>query len=211
MALRKSTIGPMLLICNAMLPVLAILLAVKAFRDHDSIDSLFALELVKGEIIYLCGRIAFLTTFKSLSSRNTAEKTETASALSKQLRALGFRIGRGHIRLYRRGCGHRLRLAYTLRAIVRDVGRKATAPSIALSFSRMKPRLILRRMEERCGIQRDGFVAVLFAVIATNSACDSTTLTKPPSLKANSMSSAGKNSFSLMRRNRVLGFGVDMC
>ncbi|OCL06329.1 hypothetical protein AOQ84DRAFT_399062 [Glonium stellatum] len=60
---------PIPLICNLMLPILAILIAAKAFRDYDTIKELLNI---------------------SMSIR---EKIEKANAFSFRLRALGFRTG----------------------------------------------------------------------------------------------------------------------
>lgn len=83
------------LICNAMLPILAILIAEKAFRDYDSIEDLLALEPPEGEMYHLQWRNTILDQpfFKSMSARRAPGKIETAVAFGKRLRALGFRTG----------------------------------------------------------------------------------------------------------------------
>ena len=88
-------LGPMPLICNAMLPILAILIAAKAFSGYDTIEDLLALEPSEGEMIHLQWRDSILDQpfFKSMSSRGTPGRIETANAVSKRLRALGFRAG----------------------------------------------------------------------------------------------------------------------
>ncbi|KAK7398162.1 hypothetical protein QQX98_012469 [Neonectria punicea] len=88
-------LGPMPLICNAMLPILAILIAAKAFSGYDTIEDLLALEPSEGEMIHLQWRDSILEQpfFKSMSSRGTPGRIETANAVSKRLRALGFRAG----------------------------------------------------------------------------------------------------------------------
>ncbi|KAK7422901.1 hypothetical protein QQZ08_009350 [Neonectria magnoliae] len=91
-------LGPMPLICNAMLPILAILIAAKAFSGYDTIEDLLALEPSEGEMIHLQWRDSILEQplFKSMSSRGTPGRIETANAVSKRLRALGFRAGMKH-------------------------------------------------------------------------------------------------------------------
>ncbi|EJT69642.1 hypothetical protein GGTG_12526 [Gaeumannomyces tritici R3-111a-1] len=86
---------PMPLVCNAMLPMLAILFAAKAFRDYDTFDALFKIQPSEGEMVHLQWKDSILdqTFFKSMSARRDAGRIETAIALSKRLRALGFRAG----------------------------------------------------------------------------------------------------------------------
>lgn len=83
------------LICNAMLPILAILIAARAFSGYDTLEELLALEPEEGEMMHLQWRDSILEEpfFKSMSSRRTIGSIETAVALSKRLRALGFRAG----------------------------------------------------------------------------------------------------------------------
>jgi hypothetical protein len=78
-----------------MLPILAILIAAKAFRSCDTLEDLLALEPPEGEMIHLEWRAGILEEpfFRSMSSRRTHGSIETAMALSRRLRALGFRAG----------------------------------------------------------------------------------------------------------------------
>ncbi|KND89402.1 hypothetical protein TOPH_06078, partial [Tolypocladium ophioglossoides CBS 100239] len=86
---------PMPLICNAMLPILAILISAKAFSGYDTIEDLLALEPSEGEMMHLQWRDSILDEpfFKSMSSRRTRGSIETAVAVRRRLRALGFRAG----------------------------------------------------------------------------------------------------------------------
>ncbi|KAH7250906.1 hypothetical protein BKA59DRAFT_369348, partial [Fusarium tricinctum] len=88
-------LGPMPLICNAMLPILAILIAAKALRSCDTLEDLLAIEPPEGEMIHLEWRAGILEEpfFRSMSSRRTHGSIETAMALGKRLRGLGFRAG----------------------------------------------------------------------------------------------------------------------
>lgn len=90
-----ESLGPMPLICNAMFPILAILIAAKTFRDYNTIEDLLALEPSEGEMVHLQWKTSILDQpfFKSMSSRRAPGKIETAGAFSKRLRALGFRAG----------------------------------------------------------------------------------------------------------------------
>lgn len=83
------------LICNAMLPILAILVATKAFRDYDTIEELLAIEASEGEMVHLQWKesVRDLPFFKSMSARSAPGRIETATAFGKRLRALGFRAG----------------------------------------------------------------------------------------------------------------------
>ncbi|EJT68897.1 hypothetical protein, variant [Gaeumannomyces tritici R3-111a-1] len=91
-------LGPMPLICNAMLPMLAILIAAKAFRDYDTLKDFLDIKPPEGEMVHLRWKDSILDQpfFKSMSARKTAGKMESAKALSKRLRALGFRAGYPH-------------------------------------------------------------------------------------------------------------------
>ena len=75
-----------------MLPILAMLIAAKAFRDYDTIEELLDIVLPEEEMLYLQWKESVLSTpfFKSMSAR---EKIEKANAFSFRLRALGFRTG----------------------------------------------------------------------------------------------------------------------
>ncbi|KAL8296236.1 hypothetical protein RB600_001635 [Gaeumannomyces tritici] len=86
---------PLPLICNAMLPILAILIAAKAFRDYDTIESLLSIQPPESEMVQLQWKESILDQpfFRSMSPRWTAGKMETARALSRRLRALGYRAG----------------------------------------------------------------------------------------------------------------------
>ncbi|KAL2273120.1 hypothetical protein FJTKL_04930 [Diaporthe vaccinii] len=88
-------LAAMPLLCNGMLPILAIAIAAKAFRDCDTIEDLLALEPVEGAMLHLQWKDSVLEQpfFKTLSSRRAQGKIETAGALSKRLRALGLRAG----------------------------------------------------------------------------------------------------------------------
>ncbi|KAL8396616.1 hypothetical protein RB594_003623 [Gaeumannomyces avenae] len=88
-------LGPGPLICNAMLPILAILIAAKAFRDYNTIEDLLGIEPPESEMVHLQWKENILDQpfFKSMSSRRTSGKIETAHSLGKRLRALGFRTG----------------------------------------------------------------------------------------------------------------------
>lgn len=83
---------PMPLICNSMLPILAMLIAAKAFRDYDTIEELLDIVPPEEEMLHLQWKESVLGTpfFKSMSAR---EKIEKANAFSFRLRALGFRTG----------------------------------------------------------------------------------------------------------------------
>ncbi|KAK0747306.1 hypothetical protein B0T21DRAFT_300960, partial [Apiosordaria backusii] len=88
-------LGPMPLICNPMLPILAILIATKAFKDYETIEDLLDIQPSEGEMIHLQWKesVLDLPFFKSMSARGTPGKIETATAFSKRLRLLGFRAG----------------------------------------------------------------------------------------------------------------------
>ncbi|KAM9874786.1 hypothetical protein VDGL01_11107 [Verticillium dahliae] len=84
------------LICNPMLPILAILIASKAFKDYDTIDDLLSIPPPpEGEMVALQWKKEVLDSpfFKSMSSRTTSGKIESAGSVSKRLRALGVRAG----------------------------------------------------------------------------------------------------------------------
>ncbi|KAK0710202.1 hypothetical protein B0T26DRAFT_724321 [Lasiosphaeria miniovina] len=83
------------LICNPMLPILAILVATKAFRDYETIEDLLAIQSLEGEMLHLQWResIRDLPFFKSISARAAPGKIETANAFSRRIRQLGFRAG----------------------------------------------------------------------------------------------------------------------
>jgi len=59
------------LLCNAMLPILAILIASKAFRDYGTIEELLAIGPPEGEMVQLHWKqsIRGLHFFRSMSSR----------------------------------------------------------------------------------------------------------------------------------------------
>ncbi|KAK2022058.1 hypothetical protein LX32DRAFT_574259 [Colletotrichum zoysiae] len=83
------------LICNPMLPILAILVAEKAFKDYSTLTELLAIEPADDEMLQLRwnDRILDQPFFKSASSKGTTRKIETANAFSRRLRELGFRAG----------------------------------------------------------------------------------------------------------------------
>ncbi|KAK2038166.1 hypothetical protein LZ31DRAFT_132679 [Colletotrichum somersetense] len=87
--------GLMPLICNPMLPILAILVAAKAFKDYSTLAELLAIEPTDGEMLQLRWKDDILDQplFKSTSSKRTTGKIETANAFGRRLRALGFRTG----------------------------------------------------------------------------------------------------------------------
>ncbi|KAK0641459.1 hypothetical protein B0T16DRAFT_214715 [Cercophora newfieldiana] len=83
------------LVCNAMLPILAILVATKACRDYDTLEDLLAIQASEGEMVHLQWKesVRDLPFFKSMSARGTPGRIETANAFSKRLRSVGFRAG----------------------------------------------------------------------------------------------------------------------
>ena len=54
--LTRFFVGPSTLVCNAMLPILAILVAIKAFRDYDTLEDLLAIQASEGEWFTCSGR-----------------------------------------------------------------------------------------------------------------------------------------------------------
>lgn len=60
------------LICNAMLPILAILIAARAFSGYNTLEDLLALEPSDGEMIHLQWKDSMLEEpfVKSMSSRH---------------------------------------------------------------------------------------------------------------------------------------------
>ncbi|KDN70506.1 hypothetical protein CSUB01_07951 [Colletotrichum sublineola] len=88
-------LGQMPLICNPMLPILAILVAEKAFKDYSTLAELLAIEPADDEMRQLRWNDSILDQpfFKSTSSKRTTRKIETANAFGRRLRALGFRAG----------------------------------------------------------------------------------------------------------------------
>ncbi|KAK0641769.1 hypothetical protein B0T16DRAFT_431464 [Cercophora newfieldiana] len=88
-------LGPMPLICNPMLPILAILIATKAFRDYETIEDLLDIQPSEREMVHLQWKesVCDLPFFKSMSARGAPRKIETATAFSKRLKLLGFRAG----------------------------------------------------------------------------------------------------------------------
>lgn len=83
------------LICNPMLPILAILITTKAFQDYETIDDLLAIQPSVGEMVHLQWKkgVRDLPFFKSTSARSAPRKIESATAFGKRLRHLGFRAG----------------------------------------------------------------------------------------------------------------------
>ncbi|KAF3760107.1 hypothetical protein M406DRAFT_324906 [Cryphonectria parasitica EP155] len=90
-------LGPMPLVCNAMLPILAILMAARAFRDCATIEDLLAIETTRGrdEMVRLEWKDDMLDQplFTSTSQRRAGGQIETAGTLSRRLHALGLRAG----------------------------------------------------------------------------------------------------------------------
>lgn len=83
------------LICNPMLPILAIAIAERAFRDYDTIEDLLDLEPEDDEMLHLQWKESILDRpfFKTMSSRRGEGKIELAGTLSKRLHDLGVRAG----------------------------------------------------------------------------------------------------------------------
>lgn len=83
------------LVCNAMLPILAILISAKAFSGYDTIEDLLALEPLEVEMMHLQWIASILEElfFKSMSSRRTRGSIETAVAVGRRLRAHESRAG----------------------------------------------------------------------------------------------------------------------
>jgi hypothetical protein len=83
------------LVCNAMLPILAIAIADRAFRDYDTIEDLLALEPEDDEMLHLQWKESILNQpfFKTMSLRRGEGKIEKAGTLSKRLHDLGVRAG----------------------------------------------------------------------------------------------------------------------
>ncbi|KAK0735962.1 hypothetical protein B0T21DRAFT_288972, partial [Apiosordaria backusii] len=86
-------LGEMPLICNPMLPILAIFISRKAFKDYETIEDLLNIQLLKGEIIHLQWKesVLDLPFFKSMSAKGMPEKIEIATTFNKRFRLLGFR------------------------------------------------------------------------------------------------------------------------
>jgi len=86
------------LICNPMLPILAILITTKAFQDYETVDDLLAIPPSVGEMVHLQWNkgVRDLSFFKSTSARSAPKRIESATAFGKRLRHLGFRAGYPH-------------------------------------------------------------------------------------------------------------------
>jgi hypothetical protein len=75
-----------------MLPILAILIAKKAFRDYDTIEELPGIVPQDDEMHPLAWKenVLNMRFFESMSARCPTGKIESATAFSKRLRGLGL-------------------------------------------------------------------------------------------------------------------------